>query len=200
MNPFTRISATLLWSVVLGSGLCTLAPRAVGADESQLALPARRSAARFEEDGLNDDGPSEASGGGRRQVFGVDTRRPHHPLRIVTSSLAIVLGGFALFLVWFRRQTAAVSSGVMDSLGTIQVTPKVQLHLVRFGSRLLLLHVTPDKVQRVAEVTDPSEVQSLLAAHHGVTRQPVSDRVDELLQDFDAAKTEFAGTAGSSQR
>ena len=200
MSPFTRISATLVWFVFLGSGICTLAPPAVRADESQLRLPARRSAARFDEDRVNGDGPSEASGGGLRQVFAVDARRPHHPLRVVTSSLAIVLGGFALFLVWFRRQTAAVSSGVMDTLGTIQVTPKVQLHLVRLGSRLLLLHLTPEKVERVAEITDPSEVQSLLAAHHGVTRQPVSDRIDELLQDFDAAKVDFAGTAGSSQR
>lgn len=174
-----------------------LAPRAARADESRLALPARRS---VEEDRLNDAGPSEASDGGPRQVFGVDTRRPHHPLRIVTSSLAIVLGGFALFLVWFRRQTAAVSTGAMDTLGTIQVTPKVRLHLVRLGSRLLLLHLTPEKVERVAEVTDPSEVQSLLAAHHGATRQPVSGRIDELLRDLDAAKVDFAGAAGSSQR
>ena len=183
----------------MGSGLCTFAPRVVRADESQLPLPARRSVASLNEDRLNDDGPREASSGGLRQVFGVDDRRPHHPLRVVTSSLAIVLGGFAIFLVWFRRQTSVVSSCVMDTLGTIKVTPKVQLHLVKLGSRLLLLHLTPEKVERVAEVTDPSEVQSLLAAHHGVTRQPVSGRIDELLQDFDAAKVDFAGTAGSSQ-
>lgn len=103
-----------------------------------------------------------------------------HPIRTVASSLAIVLGGFLLLSLLLRRpKQAAATANLMESLGEIQVAPKVKLHLVRLGQRLLVLHLSPNSVQRVAEIDDPEEVQRMLG-YRGGTNQP--PQVDELLR------------------
>jgi flagellar biogenesis protein FliO len=110
-----------------------------------------------------------------------------HSMRTVASSLAVVLGVFLLLLALFRKQHQRTQgSSLMETLGQIQVAPKVKLHLVRFGSRLLVLHITPNSVQRVAEISDPNEVQQLLTDHnHPTVAYP---QVDELLQAVDEAR------------
>lgn len=101
-------------------------------------------------------------------------------IRTIASSLAIVLGTFLLLVALFRKRTvSAVGSNVLETLGQIQVTPKVNLHLVRFGPRLLVLHIKPDKVDTIAELTDAEEVERLLQ-HHGDDARP-HPQVDELL-------------------
>ena len=100
----------------------------------------------------------------------------------VVGSLAIVLGGFLLLTILLRRPgEASRGTQVMETLGAVQITPKVQLHLVRFGSRLLMLHLGNSSVQCVAEISDAEEVRRLLANEDpgaGITR-----RVSELLRE-----------------
>ena len=107
------------------------------------------------------------------------------PVKVVTSSLAIVLGGFALLLVIFRKGHSQASPAIMDTLGKVRVTPRVELQLVRLGQRILVLHITSNNVQTVAEITDPQEVQSLLK-HCGNADELLSHRVGDLLRDSDA--------------
>lgn len=92
-----------------------------------------------------------------------------HPLRTVVSSLAIVLGAFLLAAAILRRQgnasrLSATNSGsipadLMHNMGELQVTPAVKLNLVRVGSRLLVLHLSDDGVQTVAEINADSDEQ-----------------------------------------
>ena len=105
-------------------------------------------------------------------------------IRTVASSLAIVLGGFLLLSILLRKpQPAKVTSQLIESLGAVHITPKVKLHLVRFGSRILVLHLASNAVQCVAELSDPLEVQRVM--NEGNTEISTPPQVDELLRAAD---------------
>lgn len=125
-------------------------------------------------------------------------------LQTVASSLAIVLGLFFLGTTLLRgKKTTGPTPAreLMETLGAVQVTPKVKLHLVRFGERLLVLHLAPGAVQRVAEISDPSEVSRLLGGDVGSVRvenaagepgDPASlphASVDELLRAVESDRS-----------
>lgn len=83
----------------------------------------------------------------------------------IGSSLAIVLGLFFVFL-WIIRRTmpaaaAPLPNDVVQVLGRTIVGHRQQLQLLRFGSRLLLISVTPSGAETLAEITDPDEVTHL---------------------------------------
>jgi len=119
--------------------------------------------------------------------------------RTVASGLAIVLGVFALLTALFRTQHVQNQSvALMQTLGAIQLTPKVKLHLVRLGNRLLVLYLSENSVQRIAEISDPDEVSMFLGSdNHETTSVP--SRVDELLQAVDgvAIRSDNRGAIGS---
>ncbi|MCL2347971.1 MAG: flagellar biosynthetic protein FliO [Planctomycetaceae bacterium] len=88
------------------------------------------------------------------------------PLATVASGLAIVLGVFFL-MVWLMkrgnpRKAGALPKEVFEKLGSIPFSPKMQMHLFRLGGKLVLVSVTPDGMEPVAEVTDPDEVIHLV--------------------------------------
>lgn len=80
----------------------------------------------------------------------------------IGSSLAIVLGVFVVF-AWLMRRTlpasaAPLPSDVVQVLGRTVVAHRQQLQLIRFGSKLLLVSVTPGGAETLAEITEPDEV------------------------------------------
>lgn len=92
---------------------------------------------------------------------------PGKALFTVLSSLAIVLGLFFV-LVWFTRRalpkgTAMVPTEVVEPLGRVPLNGKQQMQLLRVGNKLVLLAVTQNGVEPLAEVTDPDEVERLVA-------------------------------------
>lgn len=119
------------------------------ADESQLMLAPLSSVV---------DGNAPATSGSPGPLAGGS-------VKTVLSSLAIVLGAFVLLTALLKKQetrSSGTSSDILKSLGTVQVAPQTKLHLVRFGQRLLVLHVSVNTVQKVAEISDPEEVHQLL--------------------------------------
>ena len=77
-------------------------------------------------------------------------------------SLVIVLSVFAVF-AWLMRRTlpaaaAPLPGDVVQVLGRTIVAHRQQLQLIRFGSKLLLVSVTPGGAETLAEITDPDEV------------------------------------------
>lgn len=84
----------------------------------------------------------------------------------VASSLAIVIGGYLIF-VWLTRKLGATGSTglpseVVEVLGQTHFGQKKQLQLVRLGSKLLLLLNSYDgTTQTIGEITDPHEVDYL---------------------------------------
>lgn len=86
---------------------------------------------------------------------------------VVTSSLAIVLGLFFL-VVWVSRRmhpkaSASLPTEALEVMGRSPLANRHHLQLIRLGKRLLLVSVTPDRAETLAEVCDPEEVDHLAA-------------------------------------
>ena len=106
----------------------------------------------------------------------------------VGGSLAAVLGVFFL-LVWVMRRAAppgpaALPGEAFEVLGRAPLGHRQQVHLLRCGSKLLLVSLTPSGAETLTEITDPSEVERLAescrrAKTHGGTA--VFRRVFEQL-------------------
>ncbi len=111
---------------------------------------------------------------------------PMTSYRKVGAALAVVLGGFFLWTVAMRKQrTMRPINEMMEPLGSVQIAPKVRLHLVRFGKRILVLNISGQNVQRVAELEDPDEVQKLLAIQPADNVPTIPASVSTLLQDVE---------------
>lgn len=83
----------------------------------------------------------------------------------VTSSLAIVLGLFFV-TAWLMRRTgsgglASLPSDVFEVLGRAPLNHRQQVHLLRCGTKLLLVSLTPDSAETLTEIDDPDEVTRL---------------------------------------
>ena len=124
---------------------------------------------------------------GESKVSSADnTVRSQPSIKRVGGALAIVLGGFFLLTLLLRKKSNSLPAHQMiEPLGSVPITSKVRLHLVRFGNRILVLNITGQNVQRVAELEDPDEVQKLLALSQGNSNS-VSVSVTDLLQKMDS--------------
>ena len=85
----------------------------------------------------------------------------------IGSSLAVVLGLF-LLLTWAMKRSSPAGSGalpkdVVEVLGRANLSPRQPVHLVRCGSKLLLVCVMPGGMETLTEITEPDEVQRLTA-------------------------------------
>jgi flagellar biogenesis protein FliO len=95
----------------------------------------------------------------------------------VVGSLAVVLGLFFV-LAWAMRRTAPRGSmllptEVVEVLGRAPLASRQQVHLVRCGTKLLLVSVSPTGAETLTEITDPDEVTRLA----GLCRQAHPDSV-----------------------
>jgi len=89
-----------------------------------------------------------------------------HSLVTVGGSLAAVLGAF-LLLAWLMRKasphgSAILPTEVFESLGRAPLANRQQVQLLRCGSKLLLVSITPTGVETLAEITDAAEVDRLV--------------------------------------
>jgi flagellar biogenesis protein FliO len=83
----------------------------------------------------------------------------------VGGSLSIVLGLF-LVIAWAMRKTAPRGSlmlpkEVFEILGRAPLGARQQVQLLRCGSKLLLVSITPQGTETLTEVTDPLEVDRI---------------------------------------
>ena len=148
-NPFRRISAAAL-SLVIFAALFAFSPVSANADGESPAL--EKTPINLSADPPQKSGPAAK-----------------HLLLDGAAKLLLVLAAiFALF--WFLRrfQTAGrglpAPGGAFDVLSLVPLSAKSRLALVRFGSRLLLLSVTGERTETLAETSDPDEVARILGA------------------------------------
>jgi flagellar biogenesis protein FliO len=96
--------------------------------------------------------------------------------------------GVFLALILVQRlfvpgKPTAISRDAIEVCGKVPFDAKRTLHLVRVGSRLLVLLESPQGMQRLAEITDPEEVQQLLSpgrVHHTWQERQLHSTVDEI--------------------
>lgn len=84
----------------------------------------------------------------------------------VGGSLTLVVGLF-LLVTWVLRRGTPQGSGqlprdVVEMLGRAPLPGRQQMHLIRIGSKLLLVNVTPNGAETLTEITDPLEVDRLV--------------------------------------
>ena len=87
------------------------------------------------------------------------------PLVTAGGSLALVLGLF-LIMAWIMRRTVpgavqALPGEVVEVLGRAPLAGRQQVHLIRCGSKLILVSVTPEGAETLTEITDAEEVDRL---------------------------------------
>jgi flagellar protein FliO/FliZ len=85
----------------------------------------------------------------------------------VIGSLAVVLGLFFV-VAWLMRRSMPQSARrlpgeVVETLGRVPLAGRQQMHLLRFGNKLLLVCVSPTGVDTLGEITDPSEIDRVAA-------------------------------------
>ena len=123
------------------------------------------------------------------------------PAVTVTSSLAVVLGLFAL-MIWLTRRFSGRSLGqtalpgeVLQSLGTTTLDARTKINLLRCGGRVIVVAQTATGVFPISEFTSPEEVRQLIAACQPGSRQSFA----QTLQAFEQEPTPrgFAGSDGS---
>jgi flagellar biogenesis protein FliO len=92
---------------------------------------------------------------------------PHTLGAIVTVvvSLGIVLGLFA-GCAWLMRRglpntAKTLPADAVSVLGRAPLASRQQMHLVRFGNKMLLVCVSPSGVDSLGEITDPAEIDRL---------------------------------------
>ncbi|MEL7497291.1 MAG: flagellar biosynthetic protein FliO [Planctomycetota bacterium] len=129
-------------------------------------------------------------------------------------SLALVLGGYFGF-VWLLRtvqgQRGKVPVEVLELLGTVPLSPRKQLQIVRLGSKLLLIVDSDDGTHPIGEISDPEEVEYLASLCPGrkktnvgitqrvrsATEQLATDRVRQEPAPSPAPPTSTTTTASN---
>lgn len=90
------------------------------------------------------------------------------PLWGTVAALVVMAASVVVALQWLRRHGPAVLRALpneaLEPLGQRVLSRGVAVHLVRCGSRMLLLGVGPDGVRTLAEIQDPVEVDLLAGA------------------------------------
>ncbi|MDX1968890.1 MAG: flagellar biosynthetic protein FliO [Planctomycetaceae bacterium] len=90
------------------------------------------------------------------------------PLWGTVAALVVMAASVVVALQWLRRHGPAVlralPNDAVEPLGQRVLSRGVAVHLVRCGSRMLLLGVGPDGVRTLAEIQDPVEIDLLAGA------------------------------------
>lgn len=106
----------------------------------------------------------------------------------VGSSLAVVLGLFFL-VAWAMRRAAPRGSvllpgEVVEVLGRAALATRGQVHVLRFGKKLLLVSVSPAGVETLAEITDREEVDRLAGLCRQAHPQSATAAFRHVFQQF----------------
>lgn len=120
----------------------------------------------------------------------------------VISSLAIVLGVFFAFIWIMRRTTPAAQrqlpKEVIEVLGRAPLNGKQHLQLLRLGRKLVLIVVTPDGADTLAEITDLDEANRLAALCMQSQENSSTTAFRGILEQFATQKAE-PGYFGTSE-
>lgn len=120
------------------------------------------------------------------------------------AALAFVAGLFLLF-AWFVKRGMPASSQVVPAeavriLGRVPLGARQFGNLLQLGDKLVLVHVTPSGVEKIAEVDNPQEVERMIALCSKNSSGSSQQEFDEVFGKFAADQTAqgFLGTEASS--
>ena len=141
----------------------------------------------------NMGGEVRLAGGSSAEALPPDTRAtdaagPPTPwYRSGLMSLVVVLAAIAGVVLLVRRLVPSMrrmTGDVVEILGRNHLSPKQSLALVRIGRRLLLVGVTPERLNTLCEINEPQEVADLLS--RAARRPNNGENFDEALSGAEA--------------
>ena len=110
----------------------------------------------------------------------------------VAGSLAVVLGIFFLVARVMRRAappgSVALPGEVFEVLGRAPMASRQQVHLLRCGSKLVLVSVTPAGAETLTEITDPIEVDRLAGLCQQARPNSATAAFRQVFGQFSAAQ------------
>ncbi|MBM4004082.1 MAG: FliO/MopB family protein [Planctomycetes bacterium] len=157
-----------------------------------IPLPPRRSSSGGTKRYAGGEGTDAAASGGagpQRSVRSSSAKA----ITTIFSSLALVIGVF-LFLVWLVKRThpkatAMLPRDVVEVFGRASITPRQSVHVVRFGSKILLLSVSPTGIQSLAEVDEPAEAERLIGLCQQAQPTSVTSSFRQILAQISNEST-----------
>ncbi|HEY2148815.1 MAG TPA: flagellar biosynthetic protein FliO [Pirellulales bacterium] len=131
-------------------------------------------------------GSDAASRGARHELPPTPSTGP--ALLSMFGSLAIVLTLF-FGLVWLLRRgmprgSRIVPSEVVEVLGRAPLAGRQQMHVVRFGNKVLLIAVTPAGAETLSEITEPAEVDRLSGICQQIHAHSATNAFRQVFRQF----------------
>jgi flagellar biosynthesis protein FliP len=121
--------------------------------------------------------PSRSSGVEPNATNRGKTISPSSNLWTTFISLGLIVGAIVLVGRGLKRYGIQGAQGLpidaLEVLGRRTIEPKVAVHLVRCGSRVLVLGVGSDGVRTLSEIDDPAEVERLTNACRNSSKEDV---------------------------
>lgn len=102
------------------------------------------------------------------------------PLASLSLVLVLIVVAARVFRRYVPSANPSLPSEALEVLGSSQMDPKLRLHVVRWGSRLLLLGSGPQGVQSLAELSEPAEVENLVKACRASRPRPLGRTLRQL--------------------
>src|SRR5690606_1646689 len=101
-------------------------------------------------------------------------------------SLAVVLGLFFL-VAWLMRRgmptaSRSLPAEVVEVLGRAPLAGRQQMHVVRFANKLLLVSVSPDRTETLAELVDPQEIKRVSSLCEADAPQAAMPAVEQFIR------------------
>lgn len=134
--------------------------------QSSLTLPARTTI----RGAVSTPGAVEPTSSPQRPLPAANSRTRPIAQRTSTGSILFATSALAIGLLtwagiarrWQGRVAVQLPTHIIESLGQFTLPGGKILHLVHFGSKLVLLTVDMNRVQPIAEITDPQEVERVI--------------------------------------
>jgi flagellar biosynthetic protein FliO len=115
----------------------------------------------------------------------------------VVGALALVIGLIFLLRYLARRFLSLPGSGgagsVMSIIARTQLGPRQQLVLIKVGKRLVMASQTPTQMTPLSEISDPDEIEHILATVAPNRADSISRRFDAVIGKEEKKFTEEPG-------
>lgn len=138
----------------------------------------------------------------RNPLEGLLAWRPSSQQLTATGGGLAIAVGLLLSTLWLVRSCAPKSArplprDVVEVLGRAPLGAKQTTQLVRVGSKLVLVAITPEGAKTLTEVTDPGEVQRLIASCESNSGRGSTADFDQMLQQMSSEPADqgFLGKA-----
>jgi flagellar biogenesis protein FliO len=137
---------------------------------------------------------------GRRELPPTPSSGP--ALLSMLGSLVFVLAIF-FGLIWLLRRgmpkgTRVVPSEVIEVLGRAPLVGRQQMHVVRFGNKLLLVSLSPGGAETLSEITEPAEVDRLAGICQQSQSNSATNAFRHVFRQFGEDRSFFRGKKAGS--